>query len=193
MQAAIAAELSPVSLYSKPSAAAAAAAAAAAVTRGLDSHPRRLSTAASRSSTPRGNPIVARPLPPAGVGRGGGLEEAAELSRILAADSRNWFLGFVNGFLDSGPKGEPLTDRAQLATTLAALKKTNDWLDEVDGAAIWAPGQQLETVQKLRSKIYGYILGHVESAAAALGSSCGGAGVVASPRGSEWRNPRARP
>ncbi|CAA7404548.1 unnamed protein product [Spirodela intermedia] len=185
VQAAIAAGLAPFSLYSKPSAAAAAAQAPA-------PHPRRLSAAASRSSTPRGNPIVAPPTPQAA--RGAGVGETAELSRILEEDSRKWFLEFVNSFLDSAAKGEPLTtDRAQLAATLAALKKINDWLDEEDGAAVWAPDQQLETVQKLRTKIYEYILGHVEYAAAALSGSCNGVGVTASPRGSEWRNPKARP
>ncbi|CAA6667738.1 unnamed protein product [Spirodela intermedia] len=141
---------------------------------------------------PRGNPIVAPPTPQAA--RGAGVGETAELSRILEEDSRKWFLEFVNSFLDSAAKGEPLTtDRAQLAATLAALKKINDWLDEEDGAAVWAPDQQLETVQKLRTKIYEYILGHVEYAAAALSGSCNGVGVTASPRGSEWRNPKARP
>ncbi|KAK1294928.1 hypothetical protein QJS10_CPA16g00084 [Acorus calamus] len=103
--------------------------------------------------------------------RGSGLDHASDLARALQAESRDWFLGFVERFLDSGADGSATS----VAGMLSQLKRVNDWLDEIGGPG-WADGGvSAETVERLRKKIYEYLLTHVESAAVALGGG-GGSG-----------------
>lgn len=108
--------------------------------------------------------------PPREWARGGGTEEGAELAKLMKEESKSWFLGFVERFLDADV-GERLPwDRDSVAGMLSQLKKVNDWLDdvaEVDGGG----GVSGETVDRIRKKIYEYLLTHVESAAVALGGS----------------------
>lgn len=108
-------------------------------------------------------PLVASSTPPREWERGGGMEEAAELARTLKEESGKWFLKYVERFLDTdtctaGPMG-----------IMSQLKKVNDWLDRVQEA-----DEHGETVGRLKKKIYDYLLSHVEHAAVALGG--GGSG-----------------
>ncbi|KAK8571513.1 hypothetical protein V6N13_047188 [Hibiscus sabdariffa] len=55
---------------------------------------------------------------------------------------------------------------------LTQLKSVNDWLDEISSSKDEDEtplNVSMETVDRLRKKIYDYLLTHVESAAAALG------------------------
>lgn len=110
--------------------------------------------------------------------RGNGLDEVVNLAEMLQSRSRDWFLGFVERFLDS--EGDTsLSDNGQIAGMLTQLKSVNDWLDEIglnknEGESSQIPA---ETIDRLRKKIYEYLLTHVESAAAALSS-----GPQSSPR-----------
>ncbi|GAY61943.1 hypothetical protein CUMW_213910 [Citrus unshiu] len=81
--------------------------------------------------------------------RGNGLDEAVDLAEMLQMESQDWFLGM-----------------------LSQLKSVNDWLDKIGSSKdeVEAPRVSAETVDRLRKKIYEYLLTHVESAAAALGS-----------------------
>ncbi|XP_051230550.1 uncharacterized protein [Lolium perenne] len=76
------------------------------------------------------------------------LETAA---RELREEMCAWFVGHVERLLDDNVAG-----------TLGQLKRVNDWLD--DGVGL-RPGEALE---RLRKKIFGYLLDHVESAVVAL-------------------------
>jgi hypothetical protein len=76
------------------------------------------------------------------------LETAA---RELREEMCVWFVGHVERLLDDNVAG-----------TLGQLKRVNDWLD--DGVGL-RPGEALE---RLRKKIFGYLLDHVESAVVAL-------------------------
>ncbi|CAA0819899.1 Plant protein of unknown function (DUF936 [Striga hermonthica] len=113
-----------------------------------------------------------------GVGRkpiewakGDGLEEAVELSELLRLESQDWFLGFVERFLDMDVDNSSLSDNGQIAGMLSQLKSVNDWLDKIGGAKDDEEGICSETIDRIRKKIYDYLLTHVESAAAALGGA----------------------
>ncbi|CAO2821820.1 unnamed protein product [Amaranthus hypochondriacus] len=118
--------------------------------------------------------------PPPEWARGNGLDEYVDLAEKLQSESQNWFLGFVEQFLDADVDSTTLTDNGQIAGMLSQLKSVNDWLDEIGGSSAQDEEQDTEeeemarisseTIDRLRKKIYEYLLTHVESAAAALGS-----------------------
>uniref|UniRef100_A0A7C9CP01 DUF6857 domain-containing protein n=1 Tax=Opuntia streptacantha TaxID=393608 RepID=A0A7C9CP01_OPUST len=107
-----------------------------------------------------------------------------DLAEKLQTESQNWFLGFVERFLDADVDSSTLSDNGQIAGMLAQLKSVNDWLDEISGGSVNEEEEEdngkvedeertrvsSETIDRLRKKIYEYLLTHVESAAAALGS-----------------------
>ncbi|KAJ8493510.1 hypothetical protein OPV22_015231 [Ensete ventricosum] len=137
---------------------------------------------------------AAPPSPPPEWERGRGLEDGAELARKLREEAHSWFLGFVERFLDADAAAPGPSDREQVAAMLSQLKKVNDWLEaighrrregeaeadaEVDEAERGegpSGGVPADTIDRLRKKIYEYLLTHVESAAVALGG-----GVQPSP------------
>ncbi|CAN1145244.1 hypothetical protein LINPERHAP2_LOCUS14579 [Linum perenne] len=126
-----------------------------------------------------------QPQPPAEWMRGGGLDEAMDLAEMLRVDSQNWFLAFVERFLDADVDTSALSDNGQIAGMLTQLKSVNDWLDGIGSNKDDEEetlGVSSETVDRLRKKIYEYLLTHVESAAAALGGNGSGGGSQSSPR-----------
>ncbi|XP_073046564.1 uncharacterized protein [Primulina eburnea] len=109
-------------------------------------------------------------LPPLEWVKGDSLDEAVELSKVLQLESQDWFLSFVERFLDSDVDSSSLSDNGQIAGMLSQLKSVNDWLDEIgSGKDEDTPHVSTETTDRIRKKIYEYLLTHVESAAAALG------------------------
>lgn len=115
--------------------------------------------------------------PPVEWVRGDGLSEAVDLGGRLRVVSQDWFLGFVERFLDADVDTSALSDNGQIAGMLTQLKSVNDWLDEIGKDEGECPSVEPETVDRIRKKIYEYLLTHVESAAAALG----GGGSLPSP------------
>ncbi|MBA0570425.1 hypothetical protein Golob_004086 [Gossypium lobatum] len=113
--------------------------------------------------------------PPPEWTRGNGLDEAVDLAEMLRMESQDWFLGFVEKFLDADVDTSALADNDQIAGMLTQLKSVNDWLDEISSSKDEGEGEETtphvssETIDRLRKKIYEYLLTHVESAAAALG------------------------
>ncbi|TYH49628.1 hypothetical protein ES332_D10G149700v1 [Gossypium tomentosum] len=113
--------------------------------------------------------------PPPEWTRGNGLDEAVDLAEMLRMESQDWFLGFVEKFLDADVDTSALSDNDQIAGMLTQLKSVNDWLDEISSSKDEGEGEETtphvssETSDRLRKKIYEYLLTHVESAAAALG------------------------
>lgn len=108
--------------------------------------------------------------------RGDGLDEAVDMAEMLRMESQDWFLGFVEKFLDADVDSSTLSDNGQIAGMLTQLKSVNDWLDAIGSSKDEGeeeretPHVSAETIDRLRKKIYEYLLTHVESAAAALGS-----------------------
>ncbi|KAG1363697.1 hypothetical protein COCNU_11G005240 [Cocos nucifera] len=212
VHAALATDLSPLSLYhhkTHPPPLPATASAAANVAVVLDG-PSKTAAASSKANsrqsqaaspagsgsakpspaaTPWGKArgVAAPPSPPTEWARGEGLEEGAELARALTEDARGWFLGFAERFLDADVAAPRPSDPEQVAGMLSQLKRVNDWLDGIgrrgggeeaeataeDGEDGCGKGEVVptETIERLRKKIYEYLLTHVESAAVALG--CG--------------------
>ncbi|KAL9240662.1 hypothetical protein vseg_014854 [Gypsophila vaccaria] len=121
------------------------------------------------------------PPPPPEWTRGNGLDEFMDLAEKLQTESQNWFLRFVERFLDADVDTSALSDNGQIAGMLTQLKSVNDWLDEIGGGPSKEDDDEEEeeevshvsgeTIDRLRKKIYEYLLTHVESAAAALGSN----------------------
>ncbi|KAF5728806.1 hypothetical protein HS088_TW21G00960 [Tripterygium wilfordii] len=103
--------------------------------------------------------------------RGSGLDEAVDLAETLQMESQDWFLRFVERFLDADVGTSALSNNGQIAGMLTQLKSVNDWLDKIGTSTDEgeSPHVSSETVDRLRKKIYEYLLTHVESAAAALG------------------------
>lgn len=112
------------------------------------------------------------PLPLVEWSRGMSLDEAVELAEMLRVESQDWFLGFVERFLDAEIDVLNLSDNAQISGMLTQLKSVNDWLDGIGSSKdeTEMPNISPETIDRIRKKIYDYLLTHVESAAAALGS-----------------------
>lgn len=116
--------------------------------------------------------------PPLQWNRGNGFNEVVSLADMLQLRSRDWFLVFVERFLDTdGDTG--LSNNGQIAGMLTQLKSVNDWLDEIGSSKNEGEPCQIpaDTIDRLRKKIYEYLLTHVESAAAALSG-----GSQSSPR-----------
>ncbi|KAK1379348.1 putative muscle M-line assembly protein unc-89-like [Heracleum sosnowskyi] len=119
-------------------------------------------------------PKVPPPLPPQIEWiRGEGLYEAVNLAEMLQMESQDWFLEFLERFLDAEVDVSTLSDNGQIANMLTQLKSVNDWLDGIAAAKDEEENTHIspETIERIRKKIYEYLLTHVESAAAALGSS----------------------
>ncbi|KAF8116165.1 hypothetical protein N665_0020s0026 [Sinapis alba] len=137
------------------------------------------------SSSQKANTVAAAAgseSPPLNWVKGNGLNEATDLAEKLQTVSQDWFLGFVERFLDADvveTSSSNLSDNGQIAGMLSQLKSVNDWLDEIGSKEDEEGLQEVskETIDRLRKKIYEYLLTHVESAAAALGG-----GSVSSPR-----------
>lgn len=95
----------------------------------------------------------------------------------LLTETRNWFLKFLEASLDAGfragnqeKKGKYNTGRLvmeadnSIAVTLSQLKQANEWLDKIKNSDDGVN----ETIERLKKKVYGCLLLHVDSAAFAL-------------------------
>ncbi|KAI7743568.1 hypothetical protein M8C21_000767, partial [Ambrosia artemisiifolia] len=114
--------------------------------------------------------------PPPEWEKGAGFEEANDLAHKLKMESQDWFLGFVERFLDADvDTSSSLSDNSQIAGMLSQLKSVNEWLDMIGCKKDEEEEEEsrhnisAETIDRIRKKIYDYLLTHVESAAAALG------------------------
>ncbi|GAB4859204.1 hypothetical protein Ancab_010664 [Ancistrocladus abbreviatus] len=113
----------------------------------------------------------AQSAPPPEWVRGNSLDEVVDLAEKLQIKSQDWFLGFIERFLNASVDKSTLSDNGQIAGMLSQLKSVNDWLDEIGSKQCEGETSHVsaETIDRLRMKIYEYLLMHVESAAAALG------------------------
>ncbi|KAL9350552.1 hypothetical protein Peur_057807 [Populus x canadensis] len=114
--------------------------------------------------------------------RGDGKKEIKELQQTLLNETRAWFLRFLEGALDAGfhvaaqeKKGKDFaTQRMEpennhIAVALSQLKHANEWLDILRSKLSSEDNNELvETVDRLKQKIYACLLAHVDSAASAL-------------------------
>lgn len=102
--------------------------------------------------------------------RGYGMGETADLAKALRREMHVWFLKFVEEAMDVGFRlfGEnssssgDMNNKNKVAAILSQLKRINDWLDGV----VKTPEAELlkEKIERLKRKIYGFVITHVESA-----------------------------
>ncbi|KAL9237511.1 hypothetical protein vseg_012049 [Gypsophila vaccaria] len=136
-----------------------------------------------RAVVPRDVPVTQKtrvpPSPRREWTRGNGLDDFVDLAEKLQTESQNWFLRYMERFLNADVDTTSLTDNGQIAGMLTQLKSVNDWLDEISAGPNKEDDEEGEeetarvlgeTIERLRKKIYEYLLTHVESAAAVLGS-----------------------
>ncbi|XVF86948.1 hypothetical protein PTKIN_Ptkin18bG0081600 [Pterospermum kingtungense] len=113
--------------------------------------------------------------------KGDGDKEIKELKEILVHETRTWFLKFLEVALDAGfrinpqeKKGKSTSGRVvmeqdnHIAVTLSQLKYANEWLDKVGNNLSSDNNGVMETVERLKQKVYASLLSHVDSAASAL-------------------------
>ncbi|KAL9228492.1 hypothetical protein vseg_004069 [Gypsophila vaccaria] len=114
--------------------------------------------------------------------RGHGTNESKDLKQLLLKETQAWFLKFLDAALDSGFRmsrkvkdgtGRRSVEPAdnQIAVTLSQLKQANEWLDRLKGNLCNSKYDDDDIggrIDKLNKKVYGCLLGHIESAATAL-------------------------
>ncbi|KAL0396954.1 UNVERIFIED_CONTAM: hypothetical protein Scaly_0143800 [Sesamum calycinum] len=113
---------------------------------------------------------------------GDGTKENMELRKILANETQSWFLNFLGDALEIGfhggsqeKKGKESAARVveqnnHIASTLSQLKQANEWLDKLRSNSSLEKSELLETIDRLKQKVYACLLVHVDSAASALES-----------------------
>lgn len=107
-------------------------------------------------------------------------KDIIELRELLLNETTSWFLKFLEAALDVGfhlntqeKKGKDIAGRRNepdnhIAVTLSQLKKANEWLDKLKSNSSSEDDGLVETVNRLKHKVYSCLLVHVESAATAL-------------------------
>ncbi|CAN0900185.1 hypothetical protein LINGRAHAP2_LOCUS20696 [Linum grandiflorum] len=90
--------------------------------------------------------------------RGNGMSETVELGLKLEKEMQVWFVRFVEESLDSGFRSRVPLSAGSIAAILSQLKRVNGWLDRVSGK-----GEQglIDEIEKLKKKIYGFVIQHV--------------------------------
>ncbi|CAH9143774.1 unnamed protein product [Cuscuta epithymum] len=128
------------------------------------SAPKKHGKSSLSSIKPFSGPVSSSPV----WKRGEGMNETLELAKKLQAEMELWFLGFVKDSLEVGFQvlqrcpsqvdGEDLKC-GPIASILSQLKRVNTWLDQIsrkeEGLA--------EKIERLRMKIYGFVIQNVGS------------------------------
>ncbi|GLT47375.1 hypothetical protein SLA2020_210780 [Shorea laevis] len=106
--------------------------------------------------------------------KGSALNTAADLVQSLQDESRTWFLAYLENYLDGFVEefGFKLSD-SQFTETMCQMKRLNDWLDvmekrERNGRSSVPGSSELEACERIKKKIYGILLKHVERTAMVL-------------------------
>ncbi|XXG48484.1 hypothetical protein AAC387_Pa02g2918 [Persea americana] len=87
-----------------------------------------------------------------------GLKETASLAKFLLSFSRGWFLKYLDGALDDGFGAREGEEDSEIAGFVRQLKRVNEWLDDMVGEKFEID----ESVEKLRKKLYRFLLEHVD-------------------------------
>ncbi|KAL0463776.1 UNVERIFIED_CONTAM: hypothetical protein Slati_0265200 [Sesamum latifolium] len=114
--------------------------------------------------------------------KGDGTKEIMELRKILVNETQSWFLNFLGEALEIGFRGGSQEKKGKesaarvveqnnhIASTLSQLKQANEWLDKLRSNSSSEKSELLETIDRLKQKVYACLLVHVDSAASALES-----------------------
>lgn len=118
--------------------------------------------------------------------QGSNLSAAMDLAVALRSECNRWFLKYIDKFLDDieNEAGYTTTCDSQVAGLLQQLKRVDDWLNHVVRHDRMLPGpgdrssrdcvfseeEENDACERVRRKIYGALLRHVQHAAIALES-----------------------
>ncbi|XP_048560703.1 uncharacterized protein LOC125541300 [Triticum urartu] len=116
--------------------------------------------------------------------QGSKLSAAMDLAVALRSECNRWFLKYIDKFLDDveNEAGYTTTCDSQVAGLLQQLKRVDDWLNHVVRQERMLPGpgdrssrdcvfseeEENDACERVRRKIYGALLRHVQYAATAL-------------------------
>ncbi|MFQ6662730.1 hypothetical protein Gotur_030483 [Gossypium turneri] len=87
--------------------------------------------------------------------RGEGMKETIHFAMNLKVEMQMWFIGFIEESLKA-----LVLDCGSIAAVLSQLKRVNDWLDR---AVLKGDEVLVHMVEKLKRKIYGFVIQHVGS------------------------------
>ncbi|KAJ0234771.1 Uncharacterized protein HA466_0271360 [Hirschfeldia incana] len=93
-----------------------------------------------------------------------GMKETAKFAVNVQSEMQMWFIGFVEESLDN-KNARPL-DGSSIAAVLSQLKQVNEWLDRVvvsDQENRITTMQLTDKIERLKRKIYGFVIHHVGS------------------------------
>ncbi|PUZ72736.1 hypothetical protein GQ55_2G418500 [Panicum hallii var. hallii] len=112
---------------------------------------------------------------------GSNLNAALDLATAMRSDCNRWFLKYIDKFLDDIESETPYTTcDSQVAGLLQQLKKVDDWLNHVvwhgrmfpidrgSKDSVLSEEEESDACERVRRKIYGALLRHVQYAAMAL-------------------------
>ncbi|CAN8232340.1 unnamed protein product [Cochlearia groenlandica] len=95
-----------------------------------------------------------------------GLKETARFAINVQSEMQKWFIAYVEESLDNKNAAvvKPL-DGSSIAAVLSQLKQVNEWLDKVvsDQENQTAVMSLTEKIERLKRKIYGFVIHHVGS------------------------------
>eukprot|EP00250_Pteridium_aquilinum_P013676 c21498_g1_i1 orf=717-3293(+) len=108
------------------------------------------------------------------------IHNIIELAKQLQCESQQWFFKYMEEALDSGfhfnrvpgfkgANRKTLKDTEALASAFPHLKQVNDWIGQLDYETL--DPSMLEVLDRLKKKICGFLLQHVETASTALRQS----------------------
>ncbi|PQQ00535.1 hypothetical protein Pyn_31858 [Prunus yedoensis var. nudiflora] len=97
--------------------------------------------------------------------KGGALSAAADLENCLHDECRKWFLAAFESYLDEvKSKTVSMESDNHVAEMMCQIKKVGDWLDVI----VNKDDSELEACVRIKNKIYGVLLKHVERTAMVL-------------------------
>ncbi|KAK7397507.1 hypothetical protein VNO78_18682 [Psophocarpus tetragonolobus] len=111
--------------------------------------------------------------------RGNGMKEMNELREVILNETRSWFLMYLEKTLDGGfsvgsqekgkdNAGRQMEQANHIALTLSHLKHANEWLDKLRSSSNNDSEGLVETIDRLKQKVYSCLLLQIDSAALAL-------------------------
>lgn len=129
---------------------------------------RQIPSSTVKSSGTKATSITCSEMSSVTWSRGHGMRETVELALKLQDEMQFWFVRFIEESLDAGFKvfrecadgeGRRLSlDCISVTAVLSHLKRVNDWLDKAASKRKEVLGDKIE---RLRRKIYGFVIQHV--------------------------------
>ncbi|CAJ2666857.1 unnamed protein product [Trifolium pratense] len=111
-----------------------------------------------------------------------GIKQINEVKEVFLNETRSWFIKYLEKTLDSGFSrvfqekgkeskviaGREMAHANYIAVTLSHLKHANEWLETLRNSLNSESEGLVETIDRLKKKIYSSLLVHIDSAAVAL-------------------------